>query len=107
MGDPEEEMIKPVPTGVMGIKKKKRELPDWMKANALSPKKSKTAVSLPSALNQKYLENVTHLSSGLALKQAVKEDEDKPKKNGVGKVQTTSQSPFVISDEDEPKQRRV
>merc|ERR1719234_1871857 len=84
--DPKEEMIKPVPTGVMGIKKKKRELPDWMKANAISPKKSKTAASLPSALNQKYLENVKHLNPGLVLKQAVKEDEEEPKKSVVKKV---------------------
>ena len=91
--DPEEEAIKPLPTGVMGTKKKKRELPNWMKENLISPKKSKTAASLPSALNQKYLDNVKFLNSGPTLNQTVKEE---PEKNEM--VKTTS--PYELSDDD-------
>jgi len=97
--DPKGERIKPLPTGVMGVKKKKRELPNWMMANSVGLKKSKIATSLPSALNEKYLENVKFINSGPTFDLAAKEDKEEPKKNG--KVKTTSHSPIEISDEEE------
>merc|ERR1712226_513220 len=62
--DPEGDIIKPLSAGVMGLKKKRRELPDWMTSNTTALKKAKTATSLPDALNQKYIENVRLINSG-------------------------------------------
>jgi len=92
--DPEGEMIKPLPTGVMGVKKKKRELPNWMMANSVGLKKSKTEAALPGALSQKYLENVKFLNSGPTLK-------EEPEKNGKGKTTSASHYPVEISDGEE------
>ena len=97
--DPEGDIIKPLSTGVMGLKKKRRELPDWMTANTTALKKAKTATSLPDALNQKYIENVRLINSGPTLNLGVQEAKEEIKKNG--KVKAVSRPPFEISDEEE------
>ena len=89
--DPAGETLKPLPTGLMGVKKKKRELPNWMTANSVGLKKSKLATSLPSALNEKYLENVKLINSGPTLNLAAKEY----------KQQATPHPSYEISDEEE------
>ena len=89
--DPAGETIKPLPTGLMGVKKKKRELPNWMTANSAGLKKSKIAASLPSALNEKYLENVKLINSGSTLNLAAKEY----------KQQATPHPSYEISDDQE------
>ena len=91
--DPKEEVIKPLPTGVMGLKKK-RKLPEWMKANQSSPEKAALA---PSGSNQRYLENVKLITSSPMWEHDIEES----KRNRVEKVKTTSKSPFEISDDDE------
>ena len=91
--DPNEEVIKPLPTGVMGLKKK-RKLPEWMKANQSSPEKAALA---PSGSNQRYLENVKLITSSPMWEHDIEES----KRDRVEKVKTTSKSPFEISDDDE------
>merc|ERR1719204_1004370 len=96
------DVIKPSATGVTVVKKKKRELPDWMKGNEASPKKVKSGTNLPSALNQKYLDNVKLINSRLGADETVKDQ------NGYNTCpRTASKSAFEISDEDEESSSRL
>merc|ERR1719204_35501 len=96
------DVIKPSATGVTVVKKKKRELPDWMKENEASPKKVRSETNLPSALNQKYLDNVKLINSRLGADESVKDQ------NGYNNCpRTTSESAFGIGDEDEESSLRL
>ena len=96
------DVIKPSPTGVRVVQKKKRELPDWMKGNEASPKKARSETYLPSALNQKYLDNVKLINSRLGADESVKDQ------NGHNNCpRTASKSDFEISDEDEESSSRL
>ena len=96
------DVIKPSPTGVRVVQKKKRELPDWMKESEASPKKARSETYLPSALNQKYLDNVKLINSRLGADETVKDQ------NGYSTCpRTASKSAFEISDEDEESSSRL
>jgi len=96
------DVIKPSPTGVTVVKKKKRELPDWMEGKEASPKKVRSETNMPSALSQKYLDNVKLINSRLVADESVKDQ------NGCNNCpRTASESAFEISDEDEESSSRL
>ena len=59
----EGDIIKPKPTGMSEVKKKKRVLPDWMQVKSPQAKKTKLAIEEPkSKVNSRYLENIKFIT---------------------------------------------